>query len=155
MFTKVLLLFALAATVSPAQAELSVSVGNGLNTTNGSLILAGLRFSANPLFGKTSYYELNAGGWDGDYGTALVSGARGIEFGGERWRVGGSVGVSLISNTSAALGSAFQFTEHVQVSYRLGRTSELGAFYRHWSNASLKEPNLGVDFAGFITSYRW
>lgn len=154
MVAKTLVVFLLALMASPARAELAVSVGNGLNATSGSLILAGMRFSANPLFGKRSYYELSAGGWDGVYGTALISGARGIEFGGERWRVGGSFGVSLISDTSAALGSAFQFTEHVQVAYRL-RRSEMGAFYRHWSNASLKEPNLGVDFAGLIATYRW
>jgi hypothetical protein len=137
-----------------ARAEVAVEVGSGINATNAQLVLAGLRLPASPLFGKQSYFELNAGGWDGPTGTALVGAARGVELGGERLRFAGSVGVSLISQTSEVLGSAFQFYEQVQLRYRFHRT-DVGTFYRHWSNASVKQPNYGADFAGIVTSFRW
>ena len=137
-----------------ARAEVAVEVGSGINATDAQLVLAGLRLPASPLFGKQSYFELNAGGWDGPTGTALVGAARGVETGGERLRFAGAVGVSLISQTSTVLGSAFQFYEQLQLRYRFHRT-DVGAFYRHWSNASVKEPNYGADFAGIVTSFRW
>ncbi|MBI2311923.1 MAG: acyloxyacyl hydrolase [Betaproteobacteria bacterium] len=64
----------------------------------------------------------------------------------------GAIGFHLLSksrvNADRALGSAFQFGDHVGVGIRFGSGHEFDLSYRfqHLSNGSIKQPNQGISF---------
>jgi lipid A 3-O-deacylase len=71
-----------------------------------------------------------------------------------RWWVGesvfleGGIGATWVSNTALGprkLSTHFQFGDHVGVGYRMGPSSLLGWRHSHYSNASIKRPNQGLD----------
>lgn len=59
------------------------------------------------------------------------------------------IGAALFSKTDLApgadIGSAFQFEDRIGLGMRFASGSELGLRYYHYSNASLKQPNQGID----------
>jgi opacity protein-like surface antigen len=61
------------------------------------------------------------------------------------------LGVHLMSSTTLgdkSMSTQFQFGNHVGVGYRFGvkRAFDLSYRYQHLSNASIKQPNDGIDF---------
>ena len=61
------------------------------------------------------------------------------------------IGFHLLSKTSLGgkrFGTAFQFGNHLGVGYRWGPKNafDLGLRYQHLSNASIKQPNNGINF---------
>jgi len=58
---------------------------------------------------------------------------------------------------SYTLSTAFQFTEIVGVGVQFGRRQQYqaGVRYQHISNADIKQPNPGIDFAQFYVQYNF
>jgi lipid A 3-O-deacylase len=71
-----------------------------------------------------------------------------------RWWVGndvfleGGIGATLVSKNELGprnLSTGFQFGDHVGFGYRMSEQTLLGLRYSHYSNASIKKPNNGLD----------
>ncbi len=137
-----------------ARAELSIEVGAGVFYTESTLVLLGLTQPANSLFGVHSYWQYNAGGWDGRRETSLMGLARGLEWRLPRTRLRLSSGASYISSTNGRLSSNFEFYEQFLIQRRIADTN-VALSYRHWSNANIRQPNLGMDFVGLQVEKTW
>jgi len=138
-----------------AEQDLSLELGTGvLYTDNSSLLMLGLERDDGWLFGLRSYITTNVGAWSGDLGAANVGLAKGVTWNMGGWGYRLSSGVSLISNTSTHLSTAFQFYEQFLVSTSIAG-HPVALSYRHWSNGNIKKPNYGVDFLGLETRMTW
>jgi len=84
----------------------------------------------------------------------VVGVARGLQWDRENLHVRLSTGVSLISETSEMLSTAFQFYEQAMVRKQFGNHG-IALSYRHWSNAYIKRPNYGMDFLGVQMDLHW
>lgn len=65
-----------------------------------------------------------------------------------RWFVEAGVGPSLLSSSRFAdrrLSTAFQFADHLGLGFAVDRDTRLGLRVSHFSNASIKRPNPGLD----------
>lgn len=73
------------------------------------------------------------------------------------WYVEGGIGANLFSelynNDDNRLSTAFQFGDHLGVGYVTDNKWDLGLRIQHYSNASIKRPNSGVNF--IIASARY
>ncbi|MGX4644385.1 acyloxyacyl hydrolase [Massilia sp. SYSU DXS3249] len=73
------------------------------------------------------------------------------------WYVEGGIGANLLSelydNYDNKLSTAFQFGDHVGIGYVTQNKWDLGLRFQHYSNASIKRPNSGVNFV--IASARY
>ncbi|MEQ1772196.1 MAG: acyloxyacyl hydrolase [Burkholderiales bacterium] len=70
----------------------------------------------------------------------------------------GGIGFHLMSRTSLGtkrFGTPFQFGNHLGVGYRFGPKGalDLGLRYQHLSNASIKQPNNGINFTQVRVQY--
>jgi hypothetical protein len=138
-----------------ADADVSLEIATGVHRTEDStLFLFDLTRPANALLGQNSYWQFNAGGWSGDYEAGVVGVARGLQWDREDFHARLSVGVSLISETSEMLSTAFQFYEQAMVRKGFG-SHGIALSYRHWSNAYIKRPNRGMDFLGIEMDLNW
>jgi hypothetical protein len=67
------------------------------------------------------------------------------------------VGAHLLSdeydNNRRQLSGHLQFGSHLGAGYLFGNGLDLGLNFRHFSNASIREPNDGVNFLGFRVAY--
>jgi lipid A 3-O-deacylase len=68
------------------------------------------------------------------------------------------VGFHLLSRTSLGtrqFSTAFQFGEHLGIGYRFGVNGalDLGVRYQHLSNASIRQPNNGINFTQARLNY--
>ncbi|ARP91340.1 hypothetical protein CAL14_14465 [Bordetella genomosp. 9] len=67
---------------------------------------------------------------------------------GERFFIEGGVGPTVFNKTRFAdktISTAFQFGDHIGVGFQLTPSSRLSLRYSHFSNASIKTPNPGLD----------
>lgn len=152
---RILIIAALLIWMPATHADVSVEIATGVhNTEDTILVLFDLTRPADPLFGQESYWQLNVGGWSGDYEAGVVGVARGLQWDRENLHVRLSVGASLISETSEMLSTAFQFYEQAMVRGRFGNHG-IALSYRHWSNAYIKRPNHGMDFIGVEMDLHW
>jgi lipid A 3-O-deacylase len=66
------------------------------------------------------------------------------------WYVEGGIGANLFSelynNYDNRLSTAFQFGDHLGIGYVSANKWDFGLRIQHFSNASIKEPNSGVNF---------
>lgn len=66
------------------------------------------------------------------------------------WYVEGGIGANLMSelynNSDNRLSTAFQFGDHLGVGYVTRDKWDFGLKIQHYSNASIKKPNSGVNF---------
>ena len=73
------------------------------------------------------------------------------------WYVEGGIGANLLSelydNYDNKLSTAFQFGDHVGIGYVTRNKWDLGLKFQHYSNASIKRPNSGVNFAILSARY--
>lgn len=139
---------------APAQAEVTVELGAGVGYTNGNLLLLGFTEPTRPLWGVSTYTQYNVGGWDGRREASVLGVAKGLEWALGRARLRLSTGASLISETNSRLSSNFEFYEQLMLQHRLA-DFDIALSYRHWSNANIKSPNLGMDFIGVQVEHRW
>lgn len=66
----------------------------------------------------------------------------------ERFFIEGGIGATVFSRTRFAgdqLSTLFQFGDHLGAGYQLTPSARLGARISHFSNASIKSPNPGLD----------
>jgi len=141
--------------LSSANAQVTVEVDPGvMHATDATLVLLGFTVPAEPLFGTDSYYQFNAGGWTGSTSAYLIGVARGLQWDFKRTTVRLSLGASLISDTSELLSTPFEFYEQFLIERHI-RGLDLGLSYRHWSNAGLKTPNVGMNFLGLQIQVTW
>jgi hypothetical protein len=141
--------------LSSANAQVTVEVDHGfMQSTDADLVLLGFTVPAEPLFGSNSYYQFNIGGWTGPRNASVVGAARGLQWDFRHTMVRLSLGASLISNTSDLLSTPFEFYEQFLIERHI-RGLDLGLSYRHWSNAGLKSPNVGMNFLGLQIQVTW
>jgi hypothetical protein len=152
---RILIIAALLIWIPTTHANMGVEVATGVHhTEDATLLLLDLTRPANALFGQTSYWQLNAGGWSGEHKASVVGVARGLQWDSKNVRVRLSAGVSLISETSEMLSTAFQFYEQAMVRRQFGNHG-IALSYRHWSNGYIKHPNYGMDFLGIQMDLNW
>lgn len=139
----------LSCAASSARADLNVEMGTGaFSTRDTGYVLAGYSMPASPVFGIRSYHEVDVGAWTGTRSATIVGVAKGLKFQvGESFECRLSTGGSLISHTNDRVSTPFEFYEQVMLRY-LTQGTEMAVSYRHWSNADMKAPNLGMDFIG-------
>jgi lipid A 3-O-deacylase len=68
------------------------------------------------------------------------------------------VGVSLFSGTTAGdqkFGSAFNFEDRIGAGLKFGNTDKIGIRAIHYSNASIKEPNDGIESYSLFYSHEF
>lgn len=140
----------------PAQPDLSLEISPGaFYNRESNLVLLGYTEPAPTLWGEKSFRQFNLGAWDGPGSASIIGFSRGIQWdqgNGSFIRV--STGTSLISATGVRLSTAFQFYEQFMIQKNIGNLS-FSLSYRHWSNASIKRPNYGMDFLGGHVEYSW
>lgn len=138
-----------------ARAQMTVEVGTAaFETQNSNLILMGYTVPAKDVLGIDSYWQYNAGVWEGRRNASVFGLARGLE-----WRLGNtrlrlSTGPSFISETNDRVSTPLEFYEQLLIEQRIANVN-LALSYRHWSNADFKSPNLGMDFVGVQISQQW
>jgi len=138
-----------------ANAQVTIEIDPGvMHDTDATLVLLGFTIPAEPLFGSDSYYQFNAGGWNGSRSAYSIGVARGLQWDVSRTTIRLSLGVSLISNTSDLLSTTFEFYEQFMIQRHIGGV-DLGLSYRHWSNARIKTPNVGMNFLGLQIQTTW
>lgn len=116
----------------------------------------------------TGYWEASLGHWNGkkrgartlwDVGITPVFRLEPKAREGIRPYLEGAVGIHLLSSTKPNdfrdLTTAFQFGDHVGVGITFGdrQQFDLGLRIQHLSNASVKDPNWGIDFHQVRFSY--
>lgn len=75
------------------------------------------------------------------------------------WYVEGGIGANLFSelydNSDNQLSTAFQFGDHLGIGYVTPTKWDLGLKIQHYSNASIKRPNDGVNFLVLSARYQF
>jgi lipid A 3-O-deacylase len=113
------------------------------------------------------YWDLSLGHWRRDAlpaqndrltEIALTPTFRLQQNDGQGLYVDGGIGFHLLSNTRLGgkrFGTAFQFGNHLGVGYRFGAKNavDIGLRYQHLSNASIKQPNNGINFTQVRAQY--
>jgi lipid A 3-O-deacylase len=75
---------------------------------------------------------------------------------GERFFIEGGVGPTVFNKTHFAdktISTAFQFGDHIGVGFQLTQSSRISLRYSHFSNASIKTPNPGLDVTQLTYTY--
>ena len=152
---RILIIAVLLIWMPATHADISVEIATGIrHTEDATLLLLDLTRPADLLFGQRSYWQFNAGGWSGEHEASVVGVARGLQWDRENLHVRLSTGVSLISETSEMLSTAFRFYEQAMVRKQFGNHG-IALSYRHWSNTYIKRPNYGMDFLGVQMDLHW
>jgi len=77
---------------------------------------------------------------------------------GERFFIEAGIGATVFSRTTFAdktISTAFQFGDHVGVGFLLNKNNRIGLRYSHFSNASIKRPNPGLDVVQATYMYQF
>jgi len=77
---------------------------------------------------------------------------------GERFYLEAGIGANLFSSTRFAdktISTAFQFGDHIGLGFLVTPTSRLGLRYSHFSNASIKRPNPGLNILQLNYTYQF
>lgn len=76
----------------------------------------------------------------------------------ERYYIEAGVGPTVFTKTRFAdkdISTAFQFGDHIGVGAYLSDTSRLGLRFSHFSNASIKKPNPGLNILQLTYTYQY
>src|SRR6266849_3210971 len=131
-----------------ANAQVTIELDHGIiHSRDANLVLLGFTVPAEPLFRSNSYYQFNIGGWTGPRSAYSIGVAGGLQWDFRHTTMRLSLGGSLISNTSDQLSTPFEFYEQFMIQRHIGGVY-LGLSCRHWSNAGIKTPNIGMNFIG-------
>ncbi|HEY9279893.1 MAG TPA: acyloxyacyl hydrolase [Eoetvoesiella sp.] len=77
---------------------------------------------------------------------------------GERYYIEAGVGPTVFTRTHFAdetISTAFQFGNHIGVGAYLSESSRVGLRFSHFSNASIKRPNPGLDVLQLTYTYQY
>ncbi|EJO32063.1 acyloxyacyl hydrolase [Achromobacter marplatensis] len=77
---------------------------------------------------------------------------------GERFYLEAGIGATVFSSTRFAnenISTAFQFGDHVGMGFLLTPNNRIGVRYSHFSNASIKRPNPGLDLVQLTYTYQF
>lgn len=168
-------LSALAPAAACAVDGVSMEGGRGNNSVD--MVRIGAQWKlAKPLFKLdndwqiSSYVDATAGYWRADNTPAgrnsslvdigLTPSLRLSRGDGPGFFLDTGVGAHLLSHTSIttrSFSTAFQFGSHLGVGYRFGgrQSYELSARVQHLSNAAIKRPNGGINFAQLRLAYHF
>lgn len=80
--------------------------------------------------------------------TPLLSATTGVRASWGPLMASTSWGLAALAYTDLALSTHYQFTNLTELAICDPNGNCVGAFYRHYSNAGIKQPNLGRDFLG-------
>jgi hypothetical protein len=69
--------------------------------------------------------------------------------------IGAHVMTKTYNNNDDRLSTAFQFGDHIGVGYVFNKNWEVAVKMQHFSNASIKKPNSGVDYGVVKLAYRF
>jgi len=76
----------------------------------------------------------------------------------DRFFIEGGIGATVFNKTRFAdktISTAFQFGDQIGVGFLLTQNSKIGLRYAHFSNASIKRPNPGLDIIELGYTYRF
>lgn len=76
----------------------------------------------------------------------------------DRYYVEAGIGATVFSRTTFAdktISTAFQFGDHIGVGMHVTKNSRVSLRYSHFSNASIKKPNPGLDILQLTYSYQY
>ena len=148
-----------AGTAVPASAlDLSLSAGESHDST--AVVRIALQSDFSRSWWQTSvgrltgYWDAGYTWWEGDQTsdnhTLSLAPVFVYEFAGERLRpfIEAGIGVAVFADTRVEgrnLGSMFQFEDRIGLGLRFGQGHTLGVRALHYSNASIKDPNDGVE----------
>jgi lipid A 3-O-deacylase len=77
---------------------------------------------------------------------------------GERFYIEAGIGATLFSSTRFAdenISTAFQFGDHIGMGFLVTPNNRIGVRYSHFSNASIKRPNPGLDVVQLTYTYQF
>ncbi len=77
---------------------------------------------------------------------------------GERFFIEGGIGATVFNKTRFAdktISTAFQFGDQIGIGFLMTPNSKIGLRYAHFSNASIKTPNPGLDIVELGYTYRF
>lgn len=120
----------------------------------------------------TGYWEVSAGSWNGqnrggkDYNTADIGFTPVFRLQQKNFSwaapyVEAGIGVHMLSSTHITadreFSTAFQFGDHLGAGLRFGdkHRFDLGYRFQHLSNASIKDPNPGINFSQIRLAYHF
>ena len=120
----------------------------------------------------TGYWEASAGSWNGqnhggnnyntvDIGFTPIFRLQQKNLSGFAPYVEGGIGIHLLSDTHITadreFSTAFQFGDHLGAGLRFGdkHQIDLGYRFQHLSNASIKDPNPGINFSQIRLGYHF
>jgi lipid A 3-O-deacylase len=69
--------------------------------------------------------------------------------------IGAHVMSETYNNNDDRLSTAFQFGDHIGIGYVFNKNWEVAVKMQHFSNASIKKPNSGVDYGVVKLAYRF
>ncbi|MFT4103521.1 MAG: acyloxyacyl hydrolase [Burkholderiaceae bacterium] len=72
---------------------------------------------------------------------------------GSSWYVEGGIGVSLFNHTRIGdkrISTAFQFSDHIGFGMRINRSLSIAYRFSHFSNASIRKPNPGINSQSIV-----
>lgn len=134
--------------MSVAQAEDSISLrlGNGLGRGKISKFAS---ISYDSYFNKSSFFRAESGFWNDSAPNQNSSTFYMLGIGGRfgdlsGWNLTLTMNAGFVTNGDSALTSGFQFMESGSLGYK-----NWGVEIRHFSNAGLKQPNLGREYLLF------
>ena len=76
----------------------------------------------------------------------------------ERFFIEAGVGATVFSSTRFAdenISTAFQFGDHIGTGFLINENNRVGLRYSHFSNASIKRPNPGLDVLQLTYTYQF
>ena len=141
---------ALTASAVEVNARFGVGLGSGMHFGSVKYLEAGVSGS---VIGPWVYTLAVGGIFDprpGYASTPLLAGTTGVRASYGPLMASTEWGLAAIGKTDLALSTYYQFTNLSQIAITDQNGHFVGAFYRHLSNAGIKQPNLGRDMLGAV-----
>ncbi len=164
----------LAAAWAPAQAVDSVSLELGTGNKT-DLVRAGMQWDWEKRWWQSNgthiggYWDLNLGHWRGDRFRGIPGNHQNISTIGltpvfrfqkdsrQGWYGELGIGVNYLTgnydNNHRQMGTHFQFGDHIGIGYVFANKVDVSFRFQHFSNASIEQPNDGVNFSILRVSY--
>lgn len=171
LFAPIALVLGLATTPAHAISGAGIEIGSGDDSTEMVRVTArwdwNKRWAIGQNWNATGFWEagigrLNGGGVNSnDLWDISITPVFRLRSGVSPFYLEGAIGAHFLSttriNNRRALGSSFQFGDHVGFGWNFGDKDryELGYRFQHLSNANLADPNDGINFHQIRLGYNY